>query len=77
MQVEDHPLDYARFEGVIPEGEYGGGTVMVWDIGTYRFEGDVTFDEAVRKGRIVFSLDGKKLKGGWVLVRTRGANGSS
>jgi bifunctional non-homologous end joining protein LigD len=72
MQVEDHPLDYARFEGVIPEGEYGGGTVMVWDIGTYQLEDDETFDEAVRKGRIVFSLNGKKLKGGWVLVRTRG-----
>jgi bifunctional non-homologous end joining protein LigD len=72
MQVEDHPLDYARFEGVIPEGEYGGGTVMVWDIGTYRLEDDETFDEAMRNGRIVFTLNGKKLKGGWVLVRTRG-----
>ena len=72
MAVEDHPLSYARFEGVIPEGEYGGGTVMVWDIGTYRLEDDETFDEAVRKGRIVFTLKGKKLKGGWVLVRTRG-----
>jgi bifunctional non-homologous end joining protein LigD len=72
MQVEDHPLDYARFEGVIPEGEYGGGTVMVWDIGTYRLEDDETFDEALRKGRIVFTLNGKKLKGGWVLVGTRG-----
>ena len=72
MQVEDHPLDYARFEGVIPEGEYGGGTVMVWDIGTYRLEDGETFDEAVRKRRIVFTLNGKKLKGGWVLVRTRG-----
>ena len=72
MQVEDHPLDYARFEGVIPEGEYGGGTVMVWDIGTYRPEEDESFDGAMRKGRIVFTLGGKKLKGGWVLVRTRG-----
>jgi bifunctional non-homologous end joining protein LigD len=72
MAVEDHPLDYARFEGVIPEGEYGGGTVMVWDIGTYRLEDDETFDEAMRKGRVVFTLNGKKLKGGWVLVRTRG-----
>jgi bifunctional non-homologous end joining protein LigD len=72
MQVEDHPLDYARFEGVIPEGEYGGGTVMVWDIGTYRLEDDQTFDEAIRKGRTVFTLNGKKLKGGWILVRTRG-----
>lgn len=72
MQVEDHPLDYARFEGVIPEGEYGGGTVMVWDIGTYRLEDDETFDEAMRKGRIVFTLNGKKLKGGWSLIRTNG-----
>src|SRR3989475_12603363 len=72
MHVEDHPVDYARFEGVIPEGEYGGGTVMVWDTGTYELEGDETFDEALRKGRIVFTLNGKKLKGGWVLVRTRG-----
>jgi bifunctional non-homologous end joining protein LigD len=70
MAVEDHPLDYARFEGVIPEGEYGGGTVMVWDIGTYRFEGDESFDEAMRKGRLVFTLNGKKLKGSWTLVRT-------
>jgi bifunctional non-homologous end joining protein LigD len=72
MQVEDHPLDYARFEGVIPEGEYGGGTVMVWDIGTYRLEDDEPFDEAMRIGRTVFTLKGKKLKGGWVLVRTGG-----
>jgi len=72
MAVEDHPLDYARFEGVIPEGEYGGGTVMVWDIGTYELEGDESFDEALRKGRIVFALNGKKLRGGWVLVRTSG-----
>ena len=70
MAVEDHPLDYARFEGVIPEGEYGGGTVMVWDIGTYRPDGDESFDEAMRKGRLVFTLNGKKLKGSWTLVRT-------
>jgi bifunctional non-homologous end joining protein LigD len=66
MQVEDHPLDYATFEGVIPEGEYGGGTVMVWDIGTWApLEGDL------EKG-IRFVLLGKKLKGAWRLVRTRG-----
>jgi len=70
MAVEDHPLGYARFEGVIPEGEYGGGTVMVWDIGTYQLEDAETFDEALRKGRIVFTLNGKKLKGSWALVRT-------
>lgn len=70
MAVEDHPLGYARFEGVIPEGEYGGGTVMVWDIGTYRLEDADTFDAALRKGRIVFTLNGKKLNGSWTLVRT-------
>ena len=70
MAVEDHPLGYARFEGVIPEGEYGGGTVMVWDIGTYRLLDVESFDEALRKGRIVFTLSGKKLKGSWSLVRT-------
>src|SRR3982751_2312995 len=70
MQVEDHPLDYARFEGVIPEGEYGGGTVMVWDIGTYELAEDEPFDAAMRRGRLVFTLHGKKLRGGWTLIRT-------
>ena len=70
MAVEDHPLGYARFEGVIPEGEYGGGTVMVWDIGICRLEDAESFDEELRKGRIVFTLNGKKLKGSWALVRT-------
>ena len=70
MAVEDHPLGYARFEGVIPAGEYGGGTVMVWDIGTYHLDEEESFDAAMRKGRIVFTLDGKKLKGSWALVRT-------
>jgi bifunctional non-homologous end joining protein LigD len=69
--VEDHPLEYAGFEGVIPEGEYGAGTVMVWDKGTWVPEvPDV--DEAMRKGELKFTLRGKKLKGSWVLVRTRG-----
>jgi bifunctional non-homologous end joining protein LigD len=72
MAVEDHPLGYARFEGVIPAGEYGGGTVMVWDIGTYELEDDESFDSAMRRGRIVFTLHGHKLKGGWALVRTGG-----
>jgi bifunctional non-homologous end joining protein LigD len=71
MQVEDHPVDYASFEGVIPEGEYGGGTVMVWDKGTWRTEiGDV--EAALKKGDLKFTLHGKKLRGSWVLVRTRG-----
>lgn len=71
MQVEDHPVDYAKFEGVIPEGEYGGGTVMVWDYGTYKPENTDDVGEALRKGELKFSLNGKKLKGSWVLVRTR------
>ena len=71
MQVEDHPVDYAKFEGVIPEGEYGGGTVMVWDYGTYEPENSDNVADALRKGELKFSLNGKKLKGSWVLVRTR------
>ena len=71
MQVEDHPVDYAKFEGVIPEGEYGGGTVMVWDYGTYKPEGDEDPLKALEKGDFKFELDGEKLKGSWVLVRTR------
>jgi bifunctional non-homologous end joining protein LigD len=71
MQVEDHPVDYAKFEGVIPEGEYGGGTVMVWDYGTYKPENADDVALALRKGELKFSLNGKKLKGSWVLVRTR------
>jgi bifunctional non-homologous end joining protein LigD len=74
MQVEDHPIEYANFEGVIPEGQYGGGTVMVWDRGTWTPEvPDV--DAALQKGDLKFTLDGVKLKGSWVLVRTRGFGG--
>jgi bifunctional non-homologous end joining protein LigD len=76
MQVEDHPIEYAKFEGVIPKGEYGGGTVMVWDIGTWTQEqSDV--EAALKKGDLKFTLHGKKLCGSWVLVRTRGFGGSS
>jgi bifunctional non-homologous end joining protein LigD len=71
MQVEDHPVDYAKFEGVIPEGEYGGGTVMVWDYGTYETEKNEDVGQALRNGELKFSLNGKKLQGSWVLVRTR------
>ncbi len=71
MQVEDHPIDYATFEGVIPEGEYGGGTVMVWDRGTWTPEQE-DVDAALAKGDLKMTLHGKKLKGSWVLVRTRG-----
>lgn len=74
MAVEDHPLEYADFEGVIPEGEYGGGTVMVWDRGTYRPENGNNVAVLVRKGELKFELKGKKLRGSWVLVRTRDRN---
>jgi len=77
MQVEDHPVEYGNFEGVIPEGEYGGGTVMLWDTGTWTPEGDRPVDEALQKGDFKFRLKGKKLHGSWALVRTRGFGGSS
>ncbi len=91
MHVEDHPIDYADFEGVIPAGEYGGGTVMVWDAGTWMPEnqptnqsnhqapdqggqrnGEPDVDAALRQGELKFTLNGVKLKGSWVLVRTQG-----
>ena len=69
MKVEDHPYDYGEFEGVIPEG-YGAGIVMLWDRGTWKPESP-DIDAALAKGDLKFSLDGAKLKGSWVLVRTR------
>src|SRR6267378_257024 len=63
VAVEDHPVDYLQFEGTIPQGEYGGGTVMVWDIGTYEL-----IDGSYDKGKLHFLLKGKKLNGEWVLV---------
>lgn len=71
MRVEDHPVEYSSFEGVIPAGQYGAGTVMVWDRGTWQPESpDV--DASLQNGEIKFTLYGTKLKGSWVLVRTRG-----
>jgi len=70
MQTEDHPYDYGTFEGVIPEG-YGAGIVMLWDRGTWTPEAE-DVDAALRKGDLKFTLDGFKLKGSWVLVRTGG-----
>ena len=70
MQVEDHPLEYRKFEGVIPEG-YGAGIVMLWDEGTWQPEVD-DIDAALEKGDLKFALEGVKLKGSWVLVRTGG-----
>ncbi|MFZ0909497.1 MAG: DNA polymerase ligase N-terminal domain-containing protein [Candidatus Acidiferrales bacterium] len=76
MHVEDHPIDYANFEGTIPAGEYGGGTVMVWDTGTWEPQfPDV--EAALKKGDFKFILHGKKLHGSWVLVRTRGFGSST
>lgn len=73
MAVEDHPIKYADFEGVIPAGEYGGGTVMIWDRGTYTPE-DPNVGKSLREGEIKFSLHGEKLAGNWVLVRTGGSD---
>ncbi len=72
MQTEDHPLDYGDFEGVIPEG-YGAGIVMLWDTGTWTPEpGYEDVDAALDRGELKFTLNGYKLKGSWVLVRTKG-----
>jgi len=76
MQVEDHPIEYNRFEGIIPEGEYGGGTVMIWDRGTWEPEVE-DVDAALKKGDLKFLLKGEKLKGSWVLVRLRPRGGES
>jgi len=70
MQTEDHPIEYNQFEGVIPEGEYGGGTVMIWDQGTWEPEVE-DVEQALTKGDLKFKLHGKKLHGSWVLVRMR------
>jgi bifunctional non-homologous end joining protein LigD len=71
VHVEDHPLDYANFEGKIPEGNYGAGTVMVWDRGTFRLEGNLDALTQLAKGEIKFSLNGEKLRGSFVLVKLK------
>jgi bifunctional non-homologous end joining protein LigD len=70
FETEDHPIDYLEFEGIIPEGEYGGGTVMVWDIGTYE-----VLDGNYWKGALTVFLSGKKLKGEWTLKRVEASEG--
>ncbi len=79
MMVEDHPFDYKDFEGVIPKGEYGGGEVIIWDNGTYhslfsedKKESEKLMSEGLAKGEIKFVLNGKKLKGEFVLVKMKG-----
>ncbi len=76
MEVEDHPIEYNKFEGTIPQGEYGGGTVMLWDRGTYTYGGsnpdpEQGIRQGLQKGDFKFVLNGKRLKGSWALVRMR------
>lgn len=71
VEVEDHPLDYGDFEGTIPKGQYGGGTVQLWDRGYWTPEGDKTPEAAFDTGDLKFTLDGERLHGSWVLVRMK------
>ncbi len=70
-RTEDHPMEYEDFEGVIPEGEYGAGRVIVWDRGTYTNEGKHDIADALKRGHLSFRLDGEKLRGGYALTRFR------
>jgi len=77
VMVEEHALDYADFEGAIPPGEYGAGTVMVWDIGTFERVGNASVRQAVEEGYVEFRLSGCKLKGLWKLVRMQWGTGNN
>jgi DNA ligase D-like protein (predicted 3'-phosphoesterase) len=70
-EVEDHPLDYADFEGRIPDDEYGGGCVIVWDAGPYRSLREASVTDQLDHGKLEIWLEGKKLRGGYALIRTR------
>ena len=70
VRTEDHPLDYAKFEGVIPAGQYGAGTVMVWDLGTYEPQDGISPAEQLARGKIDIVLQGEKLRGGFTLIET-------
>ncbi|MBA2433951.1 MAG: ATP-dependent DNA ligase [Chthoniobacterales bacterium] len=76
VEVEDHPIDYKDFEGIIPEGSYGGGTVMVWDRGNYYVHGEKPL-QALKEGRLHLVLEGEKLKGDWALIRTGSEGGKN
>jgi bifunctional non-homologous end joining protein LigD len=76
MMVEDHPLEYGGFEGIIPKGNYGAGSVMLWDRGTYQLLGDFTIQEQLAKGDFKFHLTGEKLRGDFALVRTKRGKGN-
>ncbi|HEY4124029.1 MAG TPA: DNA polymerase ligase N-terminal domain-containing protein [Rhizomicrobium sp.] len=71
VEVEDHPLDYGTFEGIIPQGEYGGGTVQLWDKGTWKSQSETSAARDLEKGQLKVEFSGKRLKGGWALVRLR------
>src|SRR5688572_30966273 len=71
VETEDHPLDYGDFEGTIPKGQYGGGTVQLWDRGYWEPEGRATAQEALARGDSKFNLEGERLHGSWVLVRMK------
>jgi DNA ligase D-like protein (predicted 3'-phosphoesterase) len=76
VMTEDHPLEYAGFEGVIPEGNYGAGQVLLWDLGTYRNDAarhgqDMTMAEALEKGHVLVWLSGHKLRGGFALIHSQ------
>jgi bifunctional non-homologous end joining protein LigD len=75
VEVEDHPLEYGDFEGTIPKGEYGGGTVQLWDRGYWTPEGDSPPQTALQAGNLKFRLDGQRLHGSWVLVRMKDRSG--
>jgi bifunctional non-homologous end joining protein LigD len=75
VEVEDHPLDYGDFEGTIPKGQYGAGTVQLWDRGYWEPEGLQSPAQMLRSGELRFELDGSRLKGGWILVRMRESDG--
>ena len=70
VEVEDHPLEYGTFEGTIPQGQYGGGTVQLWDTGTWTPQGDDPEGDLAR-GQLKLIIDGKRLHGGWALIRLR------
>ncbi len=80
IPTEDHPLEYANFEGTIPQDQYGGGTVMIWDHGTFRNikkdgdGNDITLSDAYKMGTLEFWLDGEKLKGGYALIKMKSGN---
>jgi DNA ligase D-like protein (predicted 3'-phosphoesterase) len=72
MEVEDHKISWGDFEGVIPQGEYGAGPVIVWDRGSYRALGDEPVEKSLEKGHLSFWLEGEKLRGGWTLRQIEG-----